>query len=161
MRSNLLTDGRKDCWDPHLAVYREDFSKDKVIVSAAVFESELALVVCSDDRGNLELRGLRITNESAGAKVTSSPRIESLGTNYSLSFYPNYVSIIKQSDGAIYGILSSAEHTGISDANISPEEDMVAIRDMFRYEDARGFVRIDSSRDYWPVEQKSKLTISV
>jgi hypothetical protein len=157
MQPNLLTHGRKDCWESHLAVYREDSSKDKVTISAAVFENELALVVYMDDRGNLELRGLRIIN---GPEATSPPTVENLGANSPLSYYPNFISIIKQSDGTVYGFLSSSEHVKPSGSKFSPKEGTVAIRDMFRYEGVLGFVRVNSLEDYWPVEPYRKLKIS-
>jgi hypothetical protein len=85
----------------------------------------------------------------------SSPVVESLGVSFPLSYYPNYVSIVKQSDGMIYGILSSVDEVESSDVKIYPRDTM-GIRDMFRYEGNQGFVRIDSIDNYWPVEENCK-----
>lgn len=143
-------------------IYHEEYPPSQTIVAAAIFENELALIVVKDASGDLHLRSLRIhvntssTNVSVDEMVSTRPHVDKFGSSFSLSQYPNSISIIRQSDGSTYGIICAAESGFTRDLDYSVKSNTLSLSAIFRIQDKEGLSPVENPSDYWPLDQTSE-----
>lgn len=131
------------------SIYRSEYSGKQSIVAAALFQSELALIVIRDDSGDLQVSALSV-------HANMRPSIESLGNPLPLSQYPNSISIVRQSDGSTYGIICAAESSFDRYSEFSKTSSVLSLSAIFKLDVVKGLLRVESPDDYWPLDQTSK-----
>jgi hypothetical protein len=131
-------------------------------VAAAIFENELALIVTKDTSGDLQLSALRIdmhassTDVAVDEAVRTGPQVNVFGNSFSLSQYPNSISIVRQSDGSTFGIICAAESGFRGDSSLSAKSSALSISSIFKIQDKEGLLRAENPTDYWPLDQMSE-----
>ena len=131
-------------------------------MAAALYENEVALVVHRDNKGALYLSGLRIETDSTKIEIASdqassqASMIRLLGTSHPLPDYPNSLSIVKQSDGAVYGIVCTTQGSPNQASELSAGIDLILVSTVFRLDSEHGLVKVISTGGTWNLDRFRK-----
>jgi len=146
-------------------ICRKEYPPTQTIVAAAIFENELALIVIKDASGDLQLSALRLhigtnsTDTIVDDILRTGPHVDVFGSSFSLSQYPNSISIVRQSDGSTYGIICAAESRFIRGTEFSAKPSVLSLSAIFKIQDREGLLRFENHADYWPLDQESEFKL--